>query len=439
MDHMRKIGLGLCILMVVEGRAQISRPLQDLHNFIRKDPPKITIDSTSFLDLFTQNSLHYLFPFYKGFLQEQEKKVIDTGMHYNMLAEAAAFTGDMTSVLHYEKAGYEKLPDSVETEIRVLAAQATTTHYTDARQYLLNETRLHRVVMLNEAENKPQTRIFATSLLQDLYLQGFRYLALDMLDNRHNKATITINALTGFYVNDPLAAEMIRKAIAIGYTLVPYEDTFTGHTINQREYAQAENLYHFLSAKDSTTKLLVIAGYGHIAKGAISDKKIPMAAYFKIISGIDPFTIDQTEMTENSTSAYGALMYDYWNKKKPISSPVIALEGNKAVDPFGFHLYDLHVIHPPMRYQDGRPLWMTRQEGKKETAIVPAYRTLFLVQAYYDKEYTQSSVKQAIPADQTYSSAQNGIYYLFLYPGKYKIVYRDKAYKILGTHDLEVK
>jgi hypothetical protein len=35
-------------------------------------------------------------------------------------------------------------------------------------------------------------------------------------------------------------------------------------------------------------------------KGASGDF-IPMAAYFKIISGIEPLTIDQTKMTENST------------------------------------------------------------------------------------------------------------------------------------------
>lgn len=439
MDRMRTIGLGLLILLAVEGKSQISRPLQDLQNFIRKDPPKITVDSSNYLDLFAQNSLHYLYPFYKGFLQEQERKVSDTAMHNSMLAEAAAFLIDMPSVLHYEKEVYEKLPDSVQTEIRLLATQAENINYTDARQYLLSQTKSHRVVMLNQAENKPQTRAFAISLLADMYQQGFHYLALDILDNRHNKAVITLNALTGFYVNDPLAAEMIRKAIEIGYTLVPYEDTVSLHTVNQREYAQAENLNHFLSTKDSTAKMLVIAGYGHIAEGAISEERIPMAAYFKIVSGIDPYTIDQTEMTENSSSAFGALMYTYWNKKKPISSPVIALSGNNAVDPFGFHLYDLHVMHPPVRYQDGRPVWINLQGWRKETAIIPSYRSLFLVQAYYDKEYTQSSVKQAIPADQTYVSAQNGIYYLFLHPDKYKIVYRDKAYKILGTSDLEIK
>lgn len=439
MEHMRTIGLGLLILLAVEGKSQISRPLQDLQNFIRKDPPKITVDSSGFLDLFSQNGLHYLYPFYKGFLQEQEKKVSDTGMHNNMLSEAAAFLGDMPSVLHYEKAGYETLPDSVRSVIQVLATQAEKVQYTDARQFLLSQTKSHKVVMLNQAENKPQTRAFAVSLLKDLYQQGFHFLALDMLDNRHNKAVITLNALTGFYVNDPLAAEMIRKAIEIGYTLVPYEDTVHTHTVNQREYAQAENLYHFLSSKDSTAKLLVIAGYGHIAEGAISDERIPMAAYFKIVSGVDPFTIDQTEMTENSSSSFGALLYADWTKQKPISSPVIALSGNTAVDPFGFHLYDLHVMHPPVRYQDGRPVWMNLDGWRKETAIIPSYRSLFLVQAYYDKEYTQSSVKQAIPADQTYASAQNGIYYLFLHPDKYKIVYRDKAYKILGTSDLEIK
>lgn len=97
------------------------------------------------------------------------------------------------------------------------------------------------------------------------------------------------------------------------------------------------------------------------------------------------------------------------------------------------------MIHPPTRYLNGRPAWMNMNGWQQETQIIPAYRTSFLVQAYYEKEYNESSVNQAIPADQTYQTAQNGIYYLYLHKGKYKIVFRDKSYAILGTKDLEVK
>ena len=51
-----------------------------------------------------------------------------------------------------------------------------------------------RVIMLNEAYAKPFHRAFALSLLGDLYRQGFRYLAMEMLDNYSNH-TLTRESL----------------------------------------------------------------------------------------------------------------------------------------------------------------------------------------------------------------------------------------------------
>lgn len=436
---MRKC-LPLFFLFVITGsKAQLSRPLQELRSFIKKDPPKITPDSSNYLDLFEKNQLNYFYPLYKAFVQEEKSMVKDSSLHYSLLADAVSFLGDNSSVLTYEKASYETLPDSIQNEISRLAGSAAETTYMDARKYIAEQSKNKKMVMLNEAHNKPQTHGFAAGVLEDLYKEGFRYLGMEMLDNRKNKAAIKINALSGFYVNEPVAAELIRKAIEIGYTVFPYEDTSKTHNLNQREYAAADNIHRFLATKDSSAKTLVIAGYSHIREAAVSDDHIPMAAYYKIITGTDPLTIDQTEMIEGSSSAYGSLMYEQWIKEKPVNTDVVAVKDNKAVDPFNFYLYDIHVIHPKTKYQNGRPLWITMNGWKQETQVIPAYRTSFLVQAYYEKEYNESSVNQAIPADQTYQTAQNGIYYLYLHKGKYKIVFRDKGYAILGTRDLEVK
>jgi len=44
-----------------------------------------------------------------------------------------------------------------------------------------------------------------------------------------------------------------------------------------------------------------------------------------------------------------------------------------------------------------------------------------------------------IPADQTYITDQDGYYHLYLQPGRYRLVYRDKQYAILGTKVLVVE
>ncbi len=435
---MRKYLLLLLLFTASYSIAQVSEPFKDLRDFIKSQPPKIGIDSTPFLDMYYKNGIHYLLPLYKAFLQEQKKIPKDNSLFYEMIAQAVSFIGDNKTVLEYEKASYEKLPDSARPEISRLTDIAKDVTYTDAKQYILGRAKTNRVVMINESQDKPLTHAFTASLLEDLYQQGFRYLAMEMLHNSRYTPLTKLSASTGYYATEPVAGELIRKALEIGYTLLAYEDTVASHTVNQREYAQAENIYRFLSKKDTSVKILVSASYTHIEEGARSNDRIPMAAYFRIISGIDPLTIDQTEMIESSTSAYGALLYESWIRKHPVTGSVVALSGNKAVDPFDLNLYDIHVIHAPTKYINERPVWMLMDGWKKEIPVSPAYKSLFLVQAYYFTEYSDATQYKAVPADQTYLNAANGFYYLYLHKGKYKIIFRDKLYEVLGTKEIEV-
>jgi hypothetical protein len=292
--------------------------------------------------------------------------------------------------------------------------------------------------MIDEAHEKPQHRVFTESLLVELYQNGFRYLALETLNPYPNASLKHLNMLTGHFTCEPLAGELVRWALDIGYTLVAYEDTSSTHTVNQREYAQAENINKIL-LKDKQAKILVHAGAAHLEEGASEDGRIPMAAYFKIISGIDPLTIDQTAMTEGSNGNYGALWYNKYAATLNYTVPMIPLKDGKPKDIFDYHLYDIYIYHPPTKFKNGRPLFNTMNDLKKETAIQPIYKTMFFVQAYYEKEYTEKRVGTAIPADQTYSTSTDGYYYLYLQKGRYELVYRDKHYKILGTKVLVVE
>jgi hypothetical protein len=97
------------------------------------------------------------------------------------------------------------------------------------------------------------------------------------------------------------------------------------------------------------------------------------------------------------------------------------------------------VIHPPTAYQNNRPSWLSLNGERLPVLIQPTEKTLFFVQAYYENEYHKEMVNVLIPADQTYISNNEGYYCLYLRKGKYKIVIRDIAYKILSTKDREVK
>ena len=437
---MRKWLAVLLVLLSTTSFAQFSEGYKDLRAFAKKKEV-LAADTGNYLENFYKNGLHYLYSLYKGFFQEQRLLKADTSLYYDNLTQAVSFTGDYASVLELEKLSHEKLSDSAKSEIYSLTDFAKEVIYCDARKYILSKTKINKVVMINEAHDKPLHRVFTASLLEEMFQQGFHYLAMEMLDNYPHKPFTKPSAFTGYYTAEPMAGELIRKALEIGYTLISYEDTVSTHTTTkQREYAMAQNLYNQINKLDKSAKILVHAGYVHIQEAAKPDTRIPipMAAYFKIISGIDPLTIDQTEMTEYGKDVYTAMFYEKWRQKNPFTTSVVAMKDDKTVDPYGLNFYDIHVLHPPTTYRNSRPVWMNMNGWKKETPVTPAYKELFLVQAYYDKEYNEKTVNQSIPADQTYNNAPNGLYYLYLKKGLYKFVFRDKEYKVLGVKEFVV-
>ncbi len=429
----------LFVWILFTANAQTGENYQYLKQYILTQQ-NLKVDSSNFLSIYHNKELHYLYPLYKSF--NQEKKIIDhlsAFQYYNDLSEIISFNGDYLSSLEIEKKSYDSnLEDSIYKTLNKQSNLLLGVEFKDAKKYILERCTKQKVVMINESHNKPQHRAFTASLLEDFYALGFRYLALETLNQFSNASLKQVTVLTGHYTCEPIGGELVRKAISLGFKLIAYEDSNYNHTVNQREYTQAEIINKILQ-KDPAAKILVHAGGKHVEEAAASDDRIPMAAYFKIISGIDPLTIDQTSLTEQSTSEYGSAVYEYYAKKNVLISPVVLLKNNKPKDIFDLNFCDIYIMHPPTKYRNGRPTWNSMNGFKKETAIQPIYQTLFFVQAFYEKEYQEKLIGKLVPADQSYITAQDGYYYLYLQKGRYQLVYRDMQYKILGTKVLVVE
>jgi hypothetical protein len=400
----------------------------------------LKLDTSNFLSIYHKKELHYLYPLYKSISQENKLiEHLNTVQYLSDLSESVSFNGDYYSTLEIEKKSYDsKLEDSIYSTLSKQTDLITGVEFKDAKKFILEKCRSQKVVMINESHNKPLHRAFTASLLEEFYALGFRYLAMETLNQFPNASLKQVNVLTGHYTCEPIGGELVRKAISLGFTLIAYEDSNYNHTVNQREYTQAENINQIL-IKDPGAKILVHAGDKHIEKGAISNDRIPMAAYFKIVSGIEPFTIDQTSLTEQSTSEYGSAVYEYYSKKKAFVTPVVILKNNQPKDIYDFNFCDVYIMHPPTKYRNGRPTWNAMNGMKQETAVQPIYQALFFVQAFYEKEYQEKLIGKLVPADQTYITAPDGYYYLYLQKGRYQLVYRDMQYKILGTKVLVVE
>ena len=420
---------------------ELSAPVVQLRDYCKRSIPTGYSPRLGVLTLTPKSNLHYLFPLYHALRDDEKFRGIysDKG-YYDEVSQYFAFAGDYRTAMQYLVKSYDTIDDATRRKIYKTAANLQNITHVNARSYIHLAAKGRRVVMINEAFAKPLHRAFTLSLLAGFYRQGFRYLAMEMLNNFSNQRLSSVGMHSGYYVCEPVAGELMRSAIAMGFTLVSYEDTAAGvHNANQRDSVQAANIYRVLQ-NDSTAKILVHASFAHISKKAGPEGHIPMALAFWRLSGIEPLTIDQTDMTEESNFGYGRVIYQAYTTKFTVTEPSIALVNNAPVNVTDKDLYDLCVIHPPTKYLDGRPVWMNLDGVRLPTYIKSLSNAVFLVQAYYQEEIDNNDGTpwQLVPADQTYTPGGKDRYLLYLKKGKYKVIFRDINYKMLGTLPIEV-
>lgn len=382
--------------------------------------------------------LHYLYPLYQAIGWEDKfKNLLGEKRYYDNFSQLLSFTGDYAMASEYVRKGFDPLSDTTVKSIALDIGQLQNIQYASAKEAITSNAQYYQVIMLNEAHAKPVHRAFTYSLLVDLYQAGYRYLAMETFNNFANRCLDSLNVFTGYYTNEPVGGELVRRALQLGYTLVSYEDTALHyHSPSQRDSIQARNIYSIIK-NDPSAKILVHAGYGHIAEEKIGDYT-PMGAWLKKMSGIDPFTVNQTTLTQESDFEYGRLYYNFFTDRFSISAPSVIFHNKRPFNPMQEKGFDLNIIHPPTAFVNNRPSWISLNGERQPIFIQPTERTLFLVQAYYQSEYNEEIVNVLIPADQTYLTTREGYYCLYLRKGKYKIVLRDAGYKVLSVKDREV-
>lgn len=158
---------------------------------------------------------------------------------------------------------------------------------------ILEETKDRNVVMFNENHFYPNNRKLVSLLLPQLKAQGFKYLALEALDETQDSllnAGKAIKIDTGFYTKEQNYRQLITAAQDLGYSFVAYES----HGEGNREEIQAANLYTKTIGRDKNAKVLVLAGIDHINEVPGGDGIKRMSAIFKEKYNIDPLTFSQT-------------------------------------------------------------------------------------------------------------------------------------------------
>lgn len=307
-----------------------------------------------------------------------------------------------------------------------------------AADWVASRANDYRVIMVNEAHHVPQTRLLTLELLAKLRRQGYTHFAAEtfaLMDNPLAAGYPTLN--TGYYTREPVFAELVREAKRLGYVLVPYEPNDDGgeQSQQQRETGMAQILADLMK-KHPDARMLVHAGYGHIAKsgGTQPDSADPMAREFIRLTGLPVLSITQTGLSwENGQAA------DRLARAFGITAPSVLLSRDDK-HPWNASAraqYDANVLLPAVDAAALRPDWLTLGGRRKPVAIdlTPCIGHLpCLAEARYASEG-----EDAIPADQfVMLAADEAGTPLYLAPGKYRLRLTGNDDGLLAERELDV-
>jgi hypothetical protein len=298
----------------------------------------------------------------------------------------------------------------------------------EALAAIVEASRGHRVVMLNEAHVASRHRAFLGRLVVALRDEGFTHLAAETFAEGVGelRAGDPLSFRHGWYVGDPVYAEAVRQALDLGYRLIAYEQredqrsaelSLSDAATLTREQVQADNLKTAMAA-DPDMRVLVFVGYGHLTEDGPA-----FGARFKADTGIDPLTIGQS-----GTGSFGPDVEDappvraLLARFRPIRPVVILKAGTRrasaaSVEALTAEKTDLLLMHPSLPDIDGRPAWLAQDPARRRLEVaVPAGAGPRLLQAVH-----ASDPDPAIPADQMLIDDPGGAAVLFLRPGLYRI------------------
>lgn len=276
----------------------------------------------------------------------------------------------------------------------------TKYHPADAKKFIIKKAKENQIIIFNEAHFNPRNRVFVLSLLKDLKAVGYKYFAAEtfindsiFIKNRHPSFS------TGFYTLEPQFGNLIREAVKLKFSLVPYEDT-AGTNGKEREIGEAQNLQSLLK-KDSTAKIIVYCGFDHIIEDTLPGWEKAMAGRLKEFTGINPYTIDQIVLSERSKEDLESPYFRMTHSDK------YAVLIDKDQRPFNNSRVDVLLYSPRTKYIYGRPDWVF--ENLKVPYFLSANEITFPYPIRIEAYMATDEIGKAIPIDIVEIKSKNTI------------------------------
>jgi hypothetical protein len=323
----------------------------------------------------------------------------------------------------------------------------------DAAKEIVDVGKTKQIIIINEEHRASAHRALTYSVLSGLYAHGFRYFAAetivmkDSLLQQRGYATHD----TGFYTADPVFANVVREAIRIGYTIVPYEyeehcDEENADVCQEkREQGQAQNIYNRILKNDPSAKILMHVGRTHAAKISLPGQYSFMAWHLRNISGIEPFSVEQVFHNPFPNRDRESDLYKEAHEKHlmlPVATAMISADGKY----FARDGYDMEVFTPRPVTKNGRQTWLTLRNKRKEHAIrlealgLTSNKKLFAnVEPVTIEALGENESDDAIPVDQIILWPNKSIPVLLLPSGNFRIQARSSSGRVTAKYIVNVQ
>jgi len=288
-----------------------------------------------------------------------------------------------------------------------------------------------KYVFFNEDHLRPQTRVTVLNSLKFLNKKGFRDLFCEAVNGKDSLLNTRKYPVieSGWYTSEPTYGNLLREAFRLGFTILSYEDTNNAvrqnngkvYSASDRETEQANNILNFI-CEHKDAKIIVLAGHSHINE---NKKQGWMASVFKLKSGMNPLTIEQTDMTEYTDASYSNNLFKLFRSKYQNRIPVMLVNNEGKPYSLKANSYDITLFPSKTNYINERPNWLINLNGNKEYQIDMKFWDIndtCLIQAIN----TNEDIEISVPSDQILIEDIKLNYALYLRSGEYIIRKFDK-------------
>lgn len=333
-------------------------------------------------------------PYYFSYQIDSILKVDSNSYKYQTASWNYSFIGDYKKALEIKVRQFPNARPSKPTQEQIDFFKSYKPKY--AKEEILKEAAKRKILIINEAHHVSLHRVFLMSLLKDLHKLGYTFIGIEALnhdDTLLNRRKYPILG-TGNFTKEPCFGNLIREAIENDFTLFPYEQIYNDSSQASigRERAQAINIKKVMD-KNPNAKFIIYCGYDHLVEDTLKNfMGLPMAGQLKRITGQDPFTIEQTILTE-----YFLVGNRY---RKLINEKFDAIFIDSAFNFFNRasfpKMVDCNLYHPNTELIQNRPNWLKR----KNNSFVVLQDKITIDYPYLIKIYlANEDTKIAVPID----------------------------------------